>query len=164
MRQSATVFAVGLALFTLSSPSPRAQTKPPLSASNIDDIATLLKLEDTRQFDDAALARILKSTHPEVRRRAAVAIGRIADPKALPLLESARADADVEVRASVVFATGQLHEASTVEWLGTVLSAPATPPVVAREAAQALGKIPAAPEARAALSKYLAAAPATAAA
>ena len=92
-----------------------------------------------------------------------MSIGRIADPKGLPLLETARADADVGVRASVVFATGQLRDASTVEWLGTVLSAPATPPVVAREAAQALGKITA-PEARAALSKYLAAAPATAAA
>ncbi len=93
-----------------------------------------------------------------------MSIGRIADPKGLPLLETARGDADVDVRASVVFATGQLRDASTVEWLGTVLSAPATPPVVAREAAQALGKMITAPEARAALSKYLAAAPATAAA
>jgi HEAT repeat protein/cyclophilin family peptidyl-prolyl cis-trans isomerase len=158
-----TLVAAVLVLFTLSVPSPGAQARPPLSAANIDDIATLLKLEDTRQLDETALARILKSAHPEVRRRAAVSIGRIADPKGLPLLETARGDADVDVRASVVFATGQLRDASTVAWLGTVLSAPATPPVVAREAAQALGKITA-PEARAALSKYLAAAPATAAA
>src|SRR6185295_15236281 len=86
--------------------APVAQQRPELSSPNVDDIATLLKLEDTRQFDALALGRILKSTHPEVRRRAAVSIGRIADPRGLALLESTRGDRDVEVLASVVFATG----------------------------------------------------------
>ncbi len=150
-----------LILVTVAASTPVAQQRPALASPNIDDIATLLKLEDTRQFDAPALGRILASTHPEVRERAAVSIGRIADPRGLALLESARADRDAEVLASVVFATGQLRQASSVDWLGTVLGARGTPPVVAREAAQALGKIQA-PEARAALTTYLAAAPTTA--
>ena len=146
---------------------PAAQTRRPLSRANIDDIATLLKLEDTRQFDEAALGRILKSTHPEVRRRAAVSIGRIADPKGLALLQSVRSDADREVLASVVFATGQIHQPESVAWLASLLSAPATSPVVAREAAQALGKMvrneAARPAARDALMSFLGKATETAA-
>ena len=142
-----------------------SQTPPrrPLGATDVDDITRLVMLEDTRQFDEAALARILTSTHPEVRRRAVVAIGRIANAKGGPLLVSARNDSDTEVAATVVFATGQLRDAGTVPWLSDVLSSPTTPPVAAREAAIALGKIQA-PEARAALARYLVAAPSTPAA
>lgn len=131
-----------------------AQSKLPLSSSDIDDIATLLKLEDTRQFDAAALARIVRSTHPEVRRRAAVAIARIADGRGGALLVDVRTDVDPEVAASAVFALGQLKDPAAVAWLGRTLMAPATPPVIAREAAQALGKIRS-PEARSGLGAYL---------
>jgi HEAT repeat protein/cyclophilin family peptidyl-prolyl cis-trans isomerase len=161
MPRLASLATACLILASVAVSAPEAQQRPALSSANIDDIATLLKLEDTRQFDAPALERILKSTHAEVRRRAAVSIGRIADPRGLALLESARADRDVEVLATVVFATGQLRQASSVDWLGTVLGAPRMPAVVAREAAQALGKIPV-PEARAALTRYLTAAPAAA--
>jgi HEAT repeat protein/cyclophilin family peptidyl-prolyl cis-trans isomerase len=161
MLRLASLATICLILVSVAFLAPVAQQRPELSSPNVDDIATLLKLEDTRQFDALALGRILTSTHAEVRRRAAVSIGRIADPRGLALLESARGDRDVEVLASVVFATGQLRQASSVDWLGTVLGAAGTPPVVAREAAQALGKIPV-PEARAALTRYLAAAPAAA--
>jgi len=148
------VVCVGVLPVSLS-----AQRRP-LSPADIDAIATLLKLEDTRQYDEAALGQVLKSAHPEVRRRAAISIGRIADPRGLTLLQSARADLNLQVRASVVFATGQIHQPESVAWLGSVLSAPTTPPAVAKEAAQALGKMvrnePARPAARAALIAYLA--------
>lgn len=159
--------ALALLLLTLVASAPAAQQRRALSSADIDDIATLLKHEDTRLFDEAVLGRILKSAHPEVRRRAAVALGRIADPNGLPLLETARADADVQVAASVVFATGQLRQADSIDWLASVLGSSATSPVVAREAAQALGKMirnePARPAARAALLAYLAKATETAA-
>ena len=150
---------IGLVVYlAVLSVSVDAQRRP-LARADIDAIATLLKLEDTRQYDEAALRPILKSAHPEVRRRAAISIGRIADPRGLTLLESARADTDLQVRASVVFATGQIHQPESVAWLASVLSAPATPPVVAKEAAQALGKMvrneAARPAARAALVAYL---------
>jgi HEAT repeat protein/cyclophilin family peptidyl-prolyl cis-trans isomerase len=131
----------------------------PLSPADIDDITRLVMLEDTRQFDREALARILQSEQPEVRRRGALSVGRIADPSGVALLESARADKDIEVVATVVFATGQLKDPTTVPWLSSILSSAGTPPAVAREAAIALGKFQV-PEARAALAEYLASAPA----
>lgn len=151
---------VAVLLFALAASTTSAQQRRALSRTDIGDIATLLKLEDTRLYDEAELSRILKSAHPEVRRRAAIAIGRIADPKGLQLLQTARADRDLQVAASVVFATGQIHQPESVEWLGSLLGAAATPPIVAREAAQALGKMvrneAARATARAALLAYLA--------
>jgi HEAT repeat protein/cyclophilin family peptidyl-prolyl cis-trans isomerase len=153
--------------------APAAQQRRPLASPDIDNIATLLKLEDTRQFDEAALTTIAASAHPEVRRRAALSIGRIADVKGSALLAKLRADTSLDVRATAVFSMGQLKDPATVAWLGTTLSAAATPAAVAREAALALGKFlpPAVPtggptpaiteataaalEARAALASYL---------
>ena len=162
------VSVVCAVLVSVAGAVPGAQQRKPLSPADIADIATLLKLEHMRQFDDAALGRILQSAHPEVRRRAAVSIGRIADARGAGLLEKARADREVDVVASVAFATGQLRPAPAIEWLSTQLSAPATPLSVAREAAQALGKYQAVEaadvraQARAALAKYLSSAPANA--
>ena len=47
----------------------------PLAAADVDAITQLVMLEDTRQFDEAALTKLLTSAHPEVRRRAVVATG-----------------------------------------------------------------------------------------
>ena len=138
-------------------------SRRPLTAEDVDAITELVTLEDTRQFDEAALTRLLKSTHPEVRRRAVLAVGRIVSPGGRALLVSARKDDDVEILATVAFATGQLKDPDAVSWLSELLMARTTPAAVAREAAQALGKIRTAP-ARAALAKYLATASETAAA
>ncbi|MEO7274807.1 MAG: HEAT repeat domain-containing protein [Vicinamibacterales bacterium] len=132
----------------------------PLAAKDIDDLATLLMLEDTRRLDPAALTPILASPHPEVRRRAVIAVGRIANPAGAELLMTARRDPDAEVRASVAFALGQLKDPAAVAWLGETLLAPLTPPAVAREAATALGKIQV-PESHAVLARYLTGAPMT---
>ncbi len=136
-----------------------AQTRRPLAAADLADLATLLKLEDTRQYDEAALGRVLKSAHPEVRRRAAISIGRLNDTRGLTLLQTIRADADPGVAAAVIFATGQISQPESIEWLGSVLQGPKTPPALAREAAQALGKMSRNKEAagaRAPLVAYLA--------
>ena len=69
--------------------------RPPLTAVDIEAITQLVMLEDTRQFDEAALAKLLTSAHPEVRRRAVVAVGRIVNPAGKALLVSARKDQDV---------------------------------------------------------------------
>jgi peptidylprolyl isomerase len=154
----ASLLAFGL---TVGFVSTHAAENRPLTPADIDDIAVLLKLEDTRQFDEAALTRLVKSAHPEVRRRAVQAVGRIANPRGRALLVAARADADVEVVATVAFAAGQLKDPDAVPWLSDLLSSTKTPPGVGREAAQALGKIRT-PESRTALHKYLSGAPATA--
>jgi len=138
----------------------RSQSKPPLTADDITAITQLVMLEDMRRFDEETLAHLIKSSHPEVRRRAVQSVGRIVDPAGRPLLASVRADADVEVAATVAWATGQLKDPEAVTWLGRVLSDPKTPPAVAKEAACALGKIRTA-DARTALASYLASAPET---
>jgi HEAT repeat protein/cyclophilin family peptidyl-prolyl cis-trans isomerase len=135
----------------------------PLSAADIDGITKIVTLEDTRQFDEPALAGLVKSSHPEVRRRAVIAVGRIVNPAGRALLVSARKDDDVEIVATVAFATGQLKDPEAVSWLSELLMAQNGPATVGREAAQALGKIRT-PAARAALAQYLAAAPDTPAA
>ena len=137
--------------------------RPPLSTAEIADITRLVMLEDTRELDEAAIGQALRSTHPEVRRRAAMAIGRIAKPAGGALLTTARQDSDAAVVAAVAFATGQLKDPATVGWLGELLTSPNTTPDVAREAARSLGKI-VVPESRAVLARYLSSAPDTQAA
>ena len=131
-----------------------AVQRPPLSEADILDLAQILKLEDTRQFDEAALTRLLASKHPEVKRRAVVAVGRIVNPGGSALLLPLRTDPSAEIVATVAFASGQLKEATAVAWLGQLLNTSTTPSPVSFEAVRALGKIRT-PEAWAALSAYL---------
>jgi HEAT repeat protein/cyclophilin family peptidyl-prolyl cis-trans isomerase len=140
----------------------QAPKRPPLAPADLDAIAALLKIEDTRQFDDATLARLLQSDHPEVRRRAAQTIGRVINPRGSALLMTARGDVNADVVATVAFAYGQLKDADAVGWLADEMSGAAVPASVAREAARSLGKIRS-PDARAALVRYLGEAPVTAA-
>lgn len=158
--RSLPVLLLGLALAAPGGDA-HAQRRP-LTATDIDDIAQLVMLEDRRAIDETALARILRSAHPEVQRRAALAIGRIADPRGRRLLLTARTVSDTAVAATIVFATGQLADTASVAWLGSLLSAP-NAPTIAREAAGALGKIRT-PESHAVLTRFLLAAPATSAA
>ena len=74
------------------------------------------------------LTKLLKSAHPEVRRRAVVAVGRIVNPAGKALLVAARKDDDVEIVATVAFATGQLKDPDAVAWLSELLMAAGTPP------------------------------------
>src|SRR3954468_10349655 len=106
---------------TRSADGQRASRRP-LASVDIDDIATLEMLEDRRQFDSTELVRLLSSKHPEVRRRAAITIGRIADKGGIGLLRARALDADTAVAASVVFAIGQLRDSTTVPWLDSLLN------------------------------------------
>lgn len=129
------------------------QRRPDLQAADIDAIAELLKLEDTRTFDEATLARHLASAHPEVKRRAIIAVGRIVNPRGPALLEGLRNDPSPDVVATVVFALGQIKDPATVPWLGQMLSSSPSA-TVSFEAARALGKVRT-PEARVLLAQYL---------
>ena len=152
--------------------SAQSRGKAPLTAQHIDDIAVLLMLEDARKFDEAELKRIAASAHPEVRRRAVQAIGRIADKAGAALLDQSRQDKDVEVAATAIWSLGQLRDPAAIPTLSAALADPKTPPAVAREAAIALGKLqppqaagtppPAtAAPARVALAEFLSKAPTT---
>jgi HEAT repeat protein/cyclophilin family peptidyl-prolyl cis-trans isomerase len=139
----------------LSTMSASAQSpKRPLSPADIDDISRLVMLEDHRDFDTTDLSRLLASAHPEVRRRAAVAIGRIADKRGYTLLRANPLDPDTAVAATEVFAVGQLKDSTTVAWFDSLLSNPRLAPTVHSEAATALGKIKTT-RARDALARFL---------
>lgn len=138
----------------------QAVGRPPLRAAEIDDIARLEMMEDVRRFDSTALSQLLVAPHPEVRRRAALAVGRIADKRGVALLRARPLERDTSVAATVVFAVGQLKDTSTVPWFDSLLVAPGVAPTVATEAAAALGKLRTA-SARASLARFLSTARAT---
>ena len=135
--------------------SPLHAQKAPLAERDIADIATLLMLEDTRDFNSDVLQRILRSEHPELRRRAALSIARINDARGRALVRAAYPDRDTAVSATLVFGVGQMKDSAAVMWLDTLLKDPNTPVTVAFEAARSLGKIRT-PNARGVLASYLA--------
>lgn len=161
MRRSWSI-TILLTFFLAACVTAAAQTRdrPPLGPADVDAIAMLLALEDARTYDSEALGRILASAHPEVRRRAAQSVGRIADKRGAALLDVARTDKHVEVAATATWSAGQLRDPSAVAWLREALTDAATRSAVRREAAIALGKIQT-PESRSALTQYLSAAPIT---
>lgn len=152
MRPSQFLFAVAAMLG--STRAAAAQSRRPLSAADIDDIARLVMLEDHREFDTTDLSRILKSQHPEVRRRAAISIGRIANKAGYSLLRANPLDPDTSVAATEVFAAGQLKDSTTVAWFDSLLTDSKLAPTVLSEAATALGKLKTA-RAREALARFL---------
>jgi HEAT repeat protein/cyclophilin family peptidyl-prolyl cis-trans isomerase len=133
-----------------------AQTpqQPALDSSSVAEIASLLLLEDTRTFDSVAIARALNAPHPEVKRRALMAIAHIYDKRGIPMARAFASSTDTSLAATAVFAVGQLRDTLTISWLDSVLANPRTPSTVRTEAACALGKIKTA-HAREALSRFL---------
>jgi HEAT repeat protein/cyclophilin family peptidyl-prolyl cis-trans isomerase len=147
-------FLVVLAAMLSTARIAPAQARRPLAPGDIDDIARLVMLEDHRDFDTTDLSRILKSQHPEVRRRAALAIGRIANKAGYALLRAKPLDSDTAVAATEVFAAGQLKDSNTVAWFDSLLVDPKLAPTVLSEAATALGKLKTS-HAREALARFL---------
>lgn len=134
--------------------------KRPLAAGDINDIARVLMLENRREFDSATFVRLVSASHPEVRRRAVIAVGRILDRRGLAMLRAHALDADTALAATTVFAVGQFRDTASVHWLDSLLNGPRTAPTVATEAAIALGKVRG-PSARDPLARYLNALPVT---
>lgn len=145
-----------LALLGACAPALRAPDAAPADAR-----AMLLRLEDRREYDEAALASAAVSGDAAVRRRAALAAGRLRDARAVPLLGRLLADADTAVAATAAFALGQVGDTAAV----ALLAPHADParagraPTVAAEAAYALGTLRS-EAAKAALARLLAEAPA----
>jgi len=145
----------GLAFVAAIGASPaQGQARRGLDSSAVSEIARLLLLEDVRRFDSLELARALDSKHPEVRRRAALAVARINDKRGVALLRARPLASDTSLAATTVFAVGQLRDTLTIPWFDSLLANPRTAPTVASEAASALGKIKTA-AAREVLARYL---------
>lgn len=76
----------------------------------VDAVAAILFAEDARRYDERVLTEGTRHADPIVRRHAALALGRIGDRRAVPLLLEQLADLDSLVRLDAAFAIGQLGD------------------------------------------------------
>ena len=84
------------------------------------------------------LIRLLEDTEARIRRRAAIAVGRVGLPEGVPpLVRVLQGDVDPEVRQMAAFALGLIGDPSAVEPLRAALTDAV--PIVAGRAAEALG-------------------------
>jgi cyclophilin family peptidyl-prolyl cis-trans isomerase/HEAT repeat protein len=151
-----------IALLALSTAPAHAQRRA-LSGADADAAARLLQAEDRRAFDAELLTAAAASGNAQVRRRAALAGGRIADAGAVPILAGLLSDRDTSVAATAAFALGELGDSAAIPALARAASSDgiASRPTVVGEAALALGKMTGSAAARAAVEKLLTDAPRT---
>lgn len=123
--------------------APPARPAVTLGEFEIKGIAELIRIEDRREYDAATLDRYHRAAHPELRRRAALAAGRIRAPQAVPALLVALGDPDAGVRAEAAFALGQIGDtaATVVGALAGRALDPEEDPEVRTEAVATLGKL-----------------------
>jgi cyclophilin family peptidyl-prolyl cis-trans isomerase/HEAT repeat protein len=120
---------------TAAGPAPVA-----LDEGDIEAIAALLRMEDARRLDADLVARLIDHPHAEVRGRAALAAGRIRDPRATPFLLRALRDPAEDVRTRSAFALGIAGDTSAAVIDALTRTALADAPDPASEAMASLGR------------------------
>lgn len=126
-----------------SAPATAPGTPPPPTAplrtfaGPTEAEAALLELEDRRAFDASTLESAARSTEPAVRARAALALGRIGDPRGRALLAALLGDRDSAVQASAAFASQVMADPTMTSELIPLLSNHEVS--VVRAAARAIG-------------------------
>jgi cyclophilin family peptidyl-prolyl cis-trans isomerase/HEAT repeat protein len=163
------LLALGLALSAGACASAPPPPPPPPTITTAQKVASILWLEDLRVLRDpnppapvvppppttgrrgaavvvaapppvADLLALATDSDPRVRRRTAIALGRIGLPEGRPALESLIKDADDDVRQMGAFGLGLLGDRAAVPALVEVVRADASLLVRGR-AAEALGLI-----------------------
>jgi HEAT repeat protein/cyclophilin family peptidyl-prolyl cis-trans isomerase len=110
----------------------------PGGPTRIERLTRILTLEDQRALGPE-LERYLRDPDRGVRRRAALAAGRIGDPAAVPTLMDLMNDNEPEVRQMSAFALGLIGDKTGVERLVASLKDPDA--VVRGRSAESIGKI-----------------------
>ena len=101
----------------------------------------IMKAEDERRWD-TDLKELLANSNPAIRKRAALAAGRIGNEDSVAALSNLlQQDKDTDVRAMAAFAIGEVEAASGAEPLLAVLKNTSEPLMVRARAIEALGKI-----------------------
>ena len=138
-RAPSTLGLVAALLLAVPAPGPPAERRvaPP---SRIEKLGRVLLLEDTRTVGNGELDRLLRDRDRALRRRAALAAGRIGDPALVPTLVDLMNDPEPEVRQMAAFALGLIGDkGGAVERL--VASLGDSEAVVRARCAEALGRI-----------------------
>jgi len=102
-------------------------------------LARILQLESERRSGGQELSRYLQDPEPGVRRRAALAAGRIADPESVGTLLPLLTDLEPEVRLVAAFSLGLIGDAAAGEHLVAALQDHDSR--VRARAAEALGRL-----------------------
>jgi cyclophilin family peptidyl-prolyl cis-trans isomerase/HEAT repeat protein len=141
------IFWLSLSAISCASASKNGGAALPDPYSRIDAFARILVLEDGRSLGNGALPAFLRNPDPSIRRRAALAAGRIGDPLAGAALIGLLRDPEVEVRRAAALALGFLASPDAAATLTQSLSDPHA--LTRGRAAEALSRIgqPAAAEA-----------------
>jgi cyclophilin family peptidyl-prolyl cis-trans isomerase/HEAT repeat protein len=159
-RAPATLTLLALAALLAAAPPAHAQQRRPTpgratpSASaargraangvSADKLLRIVRAEDERRWEESDLGQLLADPSPAVRRRAALAAGRIGEEEAVDsLARLLRADADETVRAAAAFALGEIESDEGSDALLEALRLTKSPAVRAR-GVEAIGKIAAA--------------------
>jgi cyclophilin family peptidyl-prolyl cis-trans isomerase/HEAT repeat protein len=154
VRRAVSPFTLACLLSFSLAPVAQGQKKkqratPPVAASNALPASTdpimmrVLRAEDERRWAD--LATPMFDRDARVRRRVALAAGRIGDERAVsPLLVLLQNDVNMEVRAMAAFALGEVESATSVDALLAALQRAGQTGEVRARVVEALGKIGAA--------------------
>lgn len=140
-RRVGSAAAAGALLLVVGTASVGGASRPaePPRRARIETLARILALEDARSAGAGELERLLRDPDAGLRRRAALASGRLADPALVPGLVALMNDQEVEVRRMAAFALGLAGDPAAVDRLLAALAdADAT---VRGLAAFALGRI-----------------------
>lgn len=139
--------------------APAAEAQKAVETAFEQRMRWILQLEDERQLRGGGgdLLTLLTDGEPRIRRRAALAVGRVklVDGVA-PLIPMLQSDPDAEVRQMAAFAMGLIGDVSAAAPLTAALTD--SDPVIQGRAAEALGMIahkPAAPAVAAMISAHL---------
>jgi cyclophilin family peptidyl-prolyl cis-trans isomerase/HEAT repeat protein len=105
----------------------------------MDKLARVLALEDARSLGGRELEGYLRDPDRSLRRRAALAAGRIGDPALVPVLVEMMNDQEAEIRQMSAFALGLIGDRQATDRL--VASLKDSEVVVRLRSAEALGRI-----------------------
>src|SRR5262245_29073189 len=109
------------------------------SETRLHKLARILAFEDRRSTGDGELLRLLHDPDKGVRRRAALAAGRIGDASAVPSLSELMNDPEPELRQTAAFALGLIGERAAADRLVASLQDPDA--LVRGRSAEALGRL-----------------------
>ena len=103
-----------LGLLVVALAVPRASPPPP-PPTRIERLERIAALEDRRTLGGDELVGLLGDADRGIRRRAALAAGRIGHPAAIAPLLTLLADPEVEVRQMTAFALGLIGDRAAVD-------------------------------------------------